>query len=181
MARRRFTIIDGMVLIAAMAAGLGLTRLTQVPDFAVGRLQTLSQTRRFAHRMISLEPCALCFSTALVVLRFFEPRPPRRRLFRRWGTVACLAAAISPLTAAWPALLIAQRAGVPPLGPVWEALVFTQVIQCGAAVAVAWLTLWLAGLRRARRDWIDTSGLALGVYWITTSLLLCALINAGLF
>jgi hypothetical protein len=39
----------------------------------------------------------------------------------------------------------------------------------GWAVGAAWTVLWLAGVWRAERSWIDRTGRVLGIYWILNS------------
>jgi hypothetical protein len=41
----------------------------------------------------------------------------------------------------------------------------------GWAVCAAWTVLWLAGVWRAERSWIDRTGRVLGVYWVLNSVL----------
>ncbi len=40
---------------------------------------------------------------------------------------------------------------------------------CGLAVAVVWIILWLSGLWRGERSWIDRLGRVLGMLWIAIS------------
>lgn len=181
--RRRFTLLDGMVLIAAIAAGLGAARVISQSHLgsnitSAGDAWTLLLLA--AHWLVIAAPCAVSLSITLLVLRFVRPRPPRRRMFRQPGTVAILAGALCPLTSAWPSLPLILALSPASRSSDWdEVLAIIAVLQNGAAVAVAWTALRLAVRRRARRDWIERAGIALGAYWIVTNLATCVMIVGG--
>lgn len=173
---RRFTIIDGMVLVSAIAVGLGLVRLGRWSIIVPRGMGARNWFAALVGWPIAAAPCVLMVSAALLALRFVGPRPPRRRIFRRPGAMACLSAVVTPITSGWPLWAVMEALGWHSGDPGWETIVIIQVLQCGAGVVVSWLVLKLAGLRCARRDWIDRAGIAVGCYWIVACLILTTLI-----
>jgi hypothetical protein len=174
MEHRRFTLLDGMVLIAALAVGLGSVR------FVARRGPLIIPPWGWvAHGPILAAPCGVSLSVALLGLRFVKPRPPYRRNFRQPGTIACLVGALCPLTAAWPVLPLLGAIGLLRQAAEWEVLGIIAVLQCGAAVVVSWTVQALVGGRRTRRDWIERAGMAVGAYWVAANLATCVMIMGG--
>src|SRR4051794_4601114 len=94
--RRRFTVTDGMVLIAATAVGLASAR-------ALARLDetTFGPDRIWSDAVGSAYSVAFClclaWSFALPLLRLRQPRPRFRDLFRQHGFAACVAVALTSI------------------------------------------------------------------------------------
>src|SRR4051794_21684390 len=83
-ARPRLRIVDGMVLIASVAAGLGLGRFVAGED-----------ARSIAPGVGWHCPLALTLSWAVAALGWARRGFPRRRAFRAPGVLACAAVAIA--------------------------------------------------------------------------------------
>jgi hypothetical protein len=172
---RRFTLLDAMVVILALAAGLGVLK-HQIGLISWIGVQTLFERfRAWSQRdysklaILAIEltmPMALATTIAVLVLRLRQPRPRWRRLTRQPGFVACLAASSTSAFAGFAGLLnIAfQPAGfivnfTDPFG------IFGMALG-GLAVALLWVVFSLAGLWRPEPSWIDRAGRVVGVGWI---------------
>jgi hypothetical protein len=176
---RRFTIADGAILVVATAAGFALIHVA-VPEVtprvildACGQLLSgaMPGTEVAGSIMeisaILVVPCLSAWTLAVAVLGLRRPRPRLRRLSRRPGVMACLAAV--------PALGLAALT----LGPSCSGLFGRQdrgtaleisaglgTLLAGSAVLSCWLTMALAGRWRPERSWIDRAGRLLGVVWV---------------
>jgi hypothetical protein len=175
---RKFTLIDAMVLIAAI--GVAFVLIRQYLDYLYGRNFALTPPGSFAltsywkyGTFLSrvLAPLATSLSLALWVLRIRPPRPSGRRLFRQPGMVACTAAVLGTVIFLLKVFLNKfflywDNSGVQRLDGVW----FVRLPLNGEIVAVTWIVLVLSGFWRSEPSWIDRAGRALGVYWILTAL-----------
>lgn len=175
---RRFTSLDGMALVAAVAAGFALLRITWsgfwptngyswpsagVP--ATARAYIDAATRQ---ALGAGPPMAICLTFGYFAVRLRGARPPLRRLARQPGTVACLAAI--PCLVMLSAAYVVVNAIPGRILAFWYAiLVLTYLI--GPAVAGAWFTLGVSGRLQAPRDWIEGLGAAIGGCWIVLTLL----------
>lgn len=176
---RKFTLVDAMVLIAAIAIALVLIR----PFWKEVYFTPMRSPREAILFGLSveviLEPLALTLSLAVGLLRLRKPRPRLRRVFRQPGMAACMAAfSVAIITVLiynifymmiFSSLRIAQSGHLFsffPDGEFW----FVMFSFTGWAVAAVWTTLWLAGNCRAEPGWIDRTGRALGIYWVLNRL-----------
>jgi hypothetical protein len=171
---RKFTLIDVLVLIAALA--IAFYPIREYLDYIQDRHFLLSPGRGWTFISIwalgalvsgVLAPLAVSLSLALWVLRLRQPRPNWRRVFRQPGMVACTATvtetAVFLLKAVLSEYYVYRSKGfTPPLQGFWIA----RLPWNGEVVAIAWLVLWLSGSWRPEASWIDRAGRALGVYWI---------------
>ncbi|MFI5458398.1 MAG: hypothetical protein ACHRXM_23455 [Isosphaerales bacterium] len=99
------TILDAIVLVAAMAIALAMARgwpsprWCAMPAFAVynGRPPSTARSLHyfFATRISWTIPFAITFTAALLILRFRSPRPRFIRIARQPGAVACAAALVA--------------------------------------------------------------------------------------
>ena len=146
---------DAMVLVAAMAAGLSLTR-PLAAHWATGR----------DHRMdiFLAAPCVLTLSLALLTLRLRRPRAGFRRIARQPGTMACLAVAIFLALRAPFYLGMACLCTLTP--SFWVNRFVNESLRLGYVVPVAWFILLITRRRRPEPGWIDRLGRILGAYWI---------------
>lgn len=187
--RRRFTMADGMILVASAALGLALTRwalpwvdglyffraLVSEPPapgwsarVVIVRLTTL---------LVVLAPMALGAEAGYLALRLRAPRPRWRRLARQPAMVAAVVVlVVAGLGAAaqWAWARLDNRAPFPSRGAYNIVMVNAVAMiaqRAGSAVLVAWLALAPSGRRRAGRGGLDRLGRALGWYWIATAAL----------
>jgi hypothetical protein len=164
--RRRFTLLDAMVLVAATAVGLAWARANRASMAALIAWQALPG-RPTASFSLSIRlpnnvlPFLAVWTVALLAVRLGRPSPRYRRLVRRPGFAACYAVVLGlvivaveviPNWAVTPTCYLTTQAGSPP----------------ATVLAGAWLTLALGGgwRRDRRRDWIEIAGRALGAGWL---------------
>jgi hypothetical protein len=162
---RGFTLADAMILIAAMAVGLGLIRADRGYRYYARNPQTVTMLADDSAILLA------CGTLAFLALRLRRPRPGWRHLARQPGMTACGAVAVWGAVEC--AMLILDRArlarrsfvfwGFPPVSTS-----FYQMLPSIAApaVTVAWLTLAFTSCCRAEPGWLDRSGRALGVAWL---------------
>jgi hypothetical protein len=172
---RRFTPADAMVFIAATAIGLGVcvthAKNLRGPGTPLGPLTIKAYVTLTSFQLLS-------WSWAIVVARLIRPRPALWRVGRQPGFVACLAVGVFSLTRwcyeipVWLHLrnkynqinyLVATFIVAP-----WPSLVCPAII-------VAWLTLALCGSWSPEASWIDRLGRAMGVFWLSASLVFACL------
>ncbi len=191
--KRRLTLLDLIVLIAAAAPGLMMFPVISraIDPSYLDRLVELFQTppRGWNAAALVLRPMAILailipvvapWTLAVLVLRLSNPRPSYRRMLRQPGVVACLAAVVG-MTWAGFGLAVSMLASSQfrpfyrPSRPgliTWMSKFFLDEAfpPVGLAVAAAWLTLSIAGRWRRTVDWVDGFGRLLGVYWIVLGL-----------
>jgi hypothetical protein len=175
--RRRITLLDLLILVAATAVGLALLRVCM----SVLTTETLSNQpgaliRSYIIRAESYAVALLApWSVALLVLSLRRPRLPFARLARGPGFIAC-AAATSGM-AIHLTLCLAQflRIGRPTLNAVsaWS-ITHEFVNNASMMIAGSWLTLALGARWRRETNWVGWAGRILGLGWIGLFLLRCA-------
>jgi hypothetical protein len=181
---RRFTLLDAIVLVAAVATGLGLSRawkhyadMRTMYSSAISLDQPSVFTTYSVHA-VRYWPVVAMMGPALLLLRLRQPRPPRRRLFAPAGLVACAVATIMAiLVSVWESLTYLFFCASIDRG--WfkfdDVVVMNLVLTATGAlssptvsfgVAAAWCSQALAGRWRAERSWIDRAGRVVGVLWL---------------
>lgn len=162
--RRRFTITDAMVLIAATALGMALMRV--VYEDGLG-----PRSRDYVRWLLRGPPTCLAASVALalIILRMRRPRPRGRRLVIQPGFVASVASLVALIVGiGCSAFFQAVHTVLPgqtfayPLAVHWA----WGIGPCPGFVLGACLGLWLSGRWAPERSWIDRAGRALGLFWI---------------
>jgi hypothetical protein len=170
---RQFTFLDAIVLIAATAIGVALSRepwsilagnWPALIDHGMDHWSIILEVLEEAPAVV--EPSLLAWSTAVFLLGLRPPRPRFRRLTRQPGWVAC-GLSLFPLVVhgviflsllpirGWPAFFNHSY-----LLGTWLG------VEVGAAVVGAWLVLLFTRRWRAERNWIDRAGRVLGLGWI---------------
>jgi uncharacterized membrane protein YbaN (DUF454 family) len=177
--KRPFTLLDGMVLIAATAVGLGIMKAGDLP-----------QRGLFAHHphLVVVVPGSMFFgitygmyfavTLAAAILRLREPRPPWREVCRQPGFVASLASVFAVTMFFLVASFVFGRRIEE-----WHAWfsyfgVFSPVV-IAPAVAGTWIILALTGRWCAEASWIDRLGWLSGLVWIEWFVLLTAVQGFG--
>jgi hypothetical protein len=156
---RRFTLVDAMVLVAAVGASLALMR-----PYMLGI--TLLVTHRRPYLLALSAPAhygptfLVPLTVAALALRLRRPRPPIRRAFRGLGMVGCLASIPGIALANAPS----PRGPMDMPGPFWLAGGF----EAGLCVLGAWVAL-VAQCRWCREpDWVGWLGRAISLGWLAS-------------
>jgi hypothetical protein len=167
---RRFTILDGMALVAAAAVGAALARAYYGDAIAIApRPGRPLESREWVYLTSFV---ALPFAAALAWCRLRRPWRNVRRLAREPGLVALLAVAISAVAAAIDVVLsktLPELPGARYVGGAWTPLFQAGRVLAtltGPAVCAAWSTEWLVGYWRPNPGWVDHAGRAFGIIWI---------------
>jgi hypothetical protein len=177
-AKRAFTLIDAMIVIAASALSLVMIR-DYLNDERVLRILSAPDVWSISQIWIRgcvyvgvLAPLAVSLSLALFILRLRRPRPEMRRLLRQPGMVASTATVIAGCLFVLK-FLLSYYLGAPNR-PIWTQPLYqlwmTRLPWSGEVAAAAWILLWLSGNWHSEASWIDRAGRALGVYWIVTGI-----------
>jgi hypothetical protein len=175
---RRFTILEALVLVAAASLGFATLRWTWAgfwPTYGydwpnAGPSSTVrAYADAAARQAIGSGPAVLlCITLAFFAVRLRGEGPPLRRLARRPGTAACLAAL--PPVAMLAGAYIVVNAVPGRVLEFWYAMLLLAYLP-GPAVAGTWLTMAISGRWHASRDWVEGLGLLIGACWIALTLL----------
>lgn len=189
MPRRRFHLLDALILVAAAAPAILWTRAAIGPSARQWEL-VADRWREFRleHFAAVIQegcgpvavPTLLAGTLAILTLRARRPRPAWRRLARQPGAVACGAAAVA--SAILVAMIVLADAlthdGSPNLIDLRDwfssgalGLIKHLTSTVGCVVLGAWLALASGGRWAAEPSWIDRSGRLLGACWIGLFLL----------
>jgi hypothetical protein len=154
---RRWALLDAMILVGAIAVGLGAARwwYDQPGYVNPSALDAQSVCELIAWLLLPLSP-------ALIGVRLRRPRPRWRRLVRQPGFQANLLVGMATVAA-----LFNNRWGYrPTLFQVPFGIGSDQVNEVAPVVAVGWVLTALVGRRRPEPGMIDRLGRALGWAWI---------------
>lgn len=174
-AGRAFTLLDAMVLVAAVAAGFGAVRgwivlRSWMPQNDNGSLPPRLSGYRDAYAAYRL--ALLPVTMAVLPLSLRRPRPPLRELWGRHGTVVPIVVALTIL-----ACLLDER-GFPfavgyyylyasPAQRLFHVVnEAVSISRAATAVVVAWSALALAGCWKPEASWVGRLGRVLGFAWV---------------
>jgi hypothetical protein len=166
--RRGFSLADAMILIAATALAFGWLRMPENRPSFYDDGRIIENLRPFT--MVGAA-FAATWGLGVIAIRLRPPRPGGRKWKLRPGFVACLAATLGGLVKL--ATHSTWRASLNFRFTTWFVpTILGQLIEPAAmAVAGAWLVLWLAGIWRREKTWIDNLGIAVGASWIALEVL----------
>jgi hypothetical protein len=155
--KRRLTILDVMILVAATAVGFAAARA----------IMPVVRDERIAGAWV----CLVTLSLAVLFLRLKQPRPRLHRLMTRPGDAACVASLLATLMTALVCLvgfisqIMALGSGIDfSDGPI------IGIIATPPAVMAPWLIMALGRRWRSESDWIGWLGRALGIGYVLTLL-----------
>jgi hypothetical protein len=175
---RKFTLLDTMILIAAMAIALVPIRLFLWENWHFPEEHTVPEIWRTGLEInVSLVPLAVSLSMALWLLALKKPRPSLRRVFRKPGIAACTVTLVYFILSSLGYLIFLSFSHAldrgtfndPASAMLWIRIGMQPIFLAGGAVASLWTVMWLGGTWHAERSWIDRAGRVLGVFWITNS------------
>ncbi len=191
--RRRFTLIDAMVLIAATAVALVAIRYIDDLDLlgasrAGWTFEGVWLAALGLHWILT--PLLITWSLALWVLRLRQPRPRLRRLFRQPGmaaTTVILLSVVLLLFKLFGMIAIVCLANPSAFGTSGGGLPFEVLFvysrqylgALGDALLAVWLVLWLARAWRCEASWIDRAGRALGIVGVVYGLFFSCIAFVG--
>jgi len=194
--RRRFRLLDAMILTAATAVACGFIQWTNLAtDFSwlilAGELlkpfQAASLHGSSAKAWIDVlvraniipallaMPFVAMWTLALIPIRLLGPRPRFHRLAHQPGMMATCAFAVALAFVGLPIVVPAPFLGweaVRWLGSLSNGFVLFAPSYFGIAVLVSWTTLLLGRRWRAELSWVDRLGRAVGVFWIVEGLII---------
>ncbi len=167
---RKFTILDAMILVAAVACGLAMSRAVDPAWYDGAHTQNwFGRITDGPVRVSAALPYLIALTPAVLLMRIRCPRPRWRRVMRQPGMAACSAAMV-PIVVA---LLRLQCRGWPlatstPFGmeKIWDPLYWDCAFDAGLWVVAAWLALALSGRRRSEPSGIDRLGRLVGAGWL---------------
>lgn len=189
---RRLGLLDAMILVAAVAVGLGWARYQATrsvylinyfgwmsaagaPLFLAGHPVSATLARIWRWLALSV-PCVTTLALGLLIVRLREPRPRGGRVFVQPGAAACGAVAVAAtLETVRLSISLLYQNGI--AGVIanrdWRAnlTAFFRPEDHGIAVVAAWSALLLARRMRCERSAIDRLGRAVGVFWIVALVL----------
>jgi hypothetical protein len=175
---RKLTLLDVMVLIAATGIAFVPIRLFLWENWHFPEELSAPEIWRMGLEVsVSLIPLAFSLNMALWLLGMIKLRPNRRRFYRKPGMAACTVALVyAVLSSSGYAVFLhfshaSDRAIFDDTNSrmLWIRIGMQPMFLVGGAVASVWIVMWLGGTWRAEPSWIDRAGRALGIYWITTS------------
>jgi len=161
---RRFTLLDGMILVGGAAVGFAGARagLEEYYDY------WFIEAHQFAGFTLMLA------SVLVLILRLRKPRPTLRRIARQPGAVACAAVVAVQVEGTINSLIsdsITEEWGrFSRLDSAIWALLCDFVPTMVMVVPICWVLLILLRRHRPERGWIDRSGRVVGWAWIVWSL-----------
>jgi hypothetical protein len=184
-ARRRFRLLDAMILVAATAVGLWLLilfdgaftfrwkdlyeevteGLRQFPEEGILPVVRAVGMAGLGATLLAT-PLLGFWTQVLLPLRLIGPRPRRLRLARQPGFIATFAAGVALVIVgvAYGALSVGADFSHT-MSEAYLVSVFAPGF-IGLAVLVSWLTLLVGGRWRAEPSWIDRLGRVMGAVWI---------------
>jgi hypothetical protein len=185
---RRFTLLDAMIVVAAVALAIAATRWKYAGyawfwNFHREGWTPGASLRRLATAAAFALPTLFAATVAVVLARLAPPRPPLRRIARQPGSTACGMAllAIAAETVGFVARQIEHRyswaqyqnwietAGA--LGIFTTDVLIRSTYAVSYAILATWTLLALGRQVRTERSWVDRTGRALAVTWMLTAFL----------
>jgi hypothetical protein len=162
---RRFGLLDVMILVAGIAAGLGLGHNYRVQ---VQRVRGGFHTS-VPEWLVTVGFVLHGLTLAALAIQLRPPRPPLRRASRRAGFATCIAIATAVSFAlAWGLAHGLRR------GPYLSGIALLSIahpLLPSIGVASVWIVLMLSGCWRACPEWPDRLGRACGLGWLVAALL----------
>ena len=163
--RRRFTLLDVMILVAATAVGIAAARGYLGAE---GRacVWTNPSWDFYRVRIAAAAPCLTAWGLALLGLRLGTPRRRLRRLIWQPGFSACLAEMVGVASALLRSALPPYQMMTQDQQDIWILMLVVKLAPSVVpAIATTWLLILLGGRWRRRSDWIDGAGRMLGLAW----------------
>jgi hypothetical protein len=164
---RKFTLLDALVLMAALAAGLALARIAWAEGAPIQIVARAHEQRIMVENVLKAASCcAAMLSVGVLFLRLRPPRPRLLEMLQEPGVVGCSAATFSIVWFCTLYLLVGPK-------PSLSSIVLMGPFGIGMGIASAWSVIWFDGCWRPPLSWIDRVGRTLGICWFVLPLLFC--------
>jgi hypothetical protein len=167
LSHRRFTLADGMILVAATAVGLAMARAYDPRFSAPGPPGFL--------KLGWGEPACVvaALALALILLRARRPQPRLRHMLLRPGMAACcaLAAAVTVAIVFDVTHFVLHPSALNAAQVLFNSIWYSAAGKIPWAVGGAWLTLTILGRWRPATSWLERAGRGVGLYWCLYPLL----------
>ena len=167
---RRINILDGLIIVAAVAAWIVLTQLwvrelaTELPVYVSASVVPMASRTRAAGWAVS---ALIPWTFAVLAINLRRPRPRLWVLARQPGAVACMVSAMMLfLEAVNLPLTLSNMGGGELASPLLVAARYWPT-SVGSAVSASWLLLALRGRWRIGSDWASRAGALVGFSWIS--------------
>jgi hypothetical protein len=175
--RRRFTLLDGLILLVPIAAGLALSR-PYLRDYHANSREYFVVNRGMVALPVELQRAGMACGVAsrlvamgmlaVLALRLRKPRPSLRRVSRQPGAVAC-AAATGALSAGGLVAVTMQIIRAPGFSDSQDYWPWAEEMIMPAVLA-SWLALAIGRRWRNEPSWIDRTGRLMGAFWLLLAL-----------
>lgn len=166
---RRFSLIDGMILVASMAPGFAMCRILveEIPGNFLRELAIGSVWNAIAYGIALATPVLVTMTPGLLILRLRRPRRAGKRLWRSRGALNLAALSVVALVGGcslW--LSFRLSPGGPPDSYQIVVILFLLSTLLGTASGSIAIACTLFGLRGRSLDWVDHLGRIWGWLWI---------------
>ncbi len=179
--RRRFRLMDAIIMIAAMAVGLAGIRCYLPEEFLLSR-DHLDRPWYGWTTIISISisclPIPAALGVGIGICRLIPPRPCRQELASQPGFAACVANSFSVLIlTTLLSLIYLTELGVHQThGPSLPSIIkLLAAFLPGTFVVWVWLILVYGRKWRPEPSWIDRAGRLIGFFWILLCLSIMSL------
>lgn len=168
-ARRRFTLLDAMIVVAFAALGALPCRVVAgaIGDVSWGGTSRENLMTALIWFKVVTTPIALAASAATFALRLNQPRPALARVLRQPGAIAMGVATLGALVILAETLLFGVLADHMDGDVVLMSLYYGSAL-IGMVVVGVRVGLALGGRRRPVADWVDGLGRGLSWFWMIT-------------
>jgi hypothetical protein len=168
-ARRRFSLLDGMILVASMAPGFAMSRILveELPNNYFQGSPFGSVWSATGYLVALATPVLLTMTPGLLVLRLRRPRRVGRRLWHSRGALNLAALAVlAPVSGCSLWLMFQLAPNGPPDSYQIIVIFFLLSTLLGTASGTIALVTRLIGLQGRSLDWVDRLGRIWGWLWI---------------
>jgi hypothetical protein len=187
--RRRFRLLDAMILVAATALGFGAigwfakAAELSLQDVSDAVSEVFPKQGRPISAQLVVGVCAMggaivtplfaAWALALLSIRLISPRPRLRRLASQPGMMAvCSSIMVLAVLGLFFICVILVSGGLSRAEEAVEYTFYSLPVLFGLTVAASWMSLLVGRRWRAERSWVDRAGRALGCVWIVAGLLM---------
>lgn len=162
--RRRLSLLDTMVMIAATSLGILPARWT-LDQHRTTKFSNVGQRVVYSANDF-LPPILVAWSLAGLVHGLAGHRLSRRAIARRPGFMACLTAVLFTVYAVTVSFMFRVLQDPDQIGQHYLNLLFTLSSYVGPSIAGAWLVHALLGSRFFRATGVELMGCLVGLGWI---------------